>query len=74
MIHISQVRIILNSKKPLSIKYVKRNGDIIIADNVICTSTFFQKNTANIKFVESGQFRKIRISSIIECNNQEVCL
>jgi hypothetical protein len=74
MIHIAKVRKLLSPDVPFSLKFWKKNGEIVEASNVICTSTYFQNDTANLKFQDSEQFRKIRVSSIFEFNGEEVCL
>lgn len=74
MIHIGKVRRILNEHNPVSIKFWKKNGDIIVADNVVCTSSYFLNDTVNLKFLNSDEFRKIRVFTIFELNGQEVCL
>jgi len=74
MLHISQLRKLLNSENPFSLKFWKKNGDIVIADNVVCTSSYFHNDTVNIKFLTSEQFRKIHVSCIFEFNGKEVCL
>ena len=72
MIHISIVREILKGGKPFSCKVWKKNAEILIYNNVVCTSTNFEKNTANLKFIESGEIRKVRIISIFEINDEEI--
>lgn len=74
MIHISTLRKEINKKKPMSIRFWKKSGEIVVANNVVCTSSFFKNDTVNIRFLNSGEIRKIRLSSIFEFNNQEVCL
>ena len=72
MIHISIVRKILKEGKPFSCRVWKKNGDILIYNNVVCTSTNFRKNSANLKFIESGEIRKVRIITIWEINDTEI--
>ena len=74
MIHVSDLRKAINKKKPMNLKFWKKNGEIVIAENVVCTSSFFKNDTANIKFLTSEENRKIRIASIFEFNGEEVCL
>ena len=47
-------------------------GEIVEGKECICTSSFDKNKTQNIKFVNSGQVRKIRNLSIIEFNWEEV--
>jgi len=74
MIHIGKVRKILNTHDPLSIKYWKRNGEIVSAQNVVCTSSYFENDTVNLKHLNSDEFRKVRVLTIFELNGEEVCL
>lgn len=74
MIHIKHVRKILNEHDPVNLKFWKRNGDIVEANNVVCTSSYFENDTVNLKFMNSEEFRKIRVLSIFELNGEEVCI
>ena len=74
MIHIANARKILNEHNPVNLKFWKANGEIVEAKNVVCTSSFFKNDTVNLKFLNSGEFRKIRVSTIFELNSEEVCL
>lgn len=74
MIHLSQVRKALNSGEPCDLSFWKKNGEIVHASNVVCTSSYFKNNTVNLKFLESDEFRKIKIYLIFQFNNQEVCI
>ncbi len=72
MIHISIVRKILKEGKPFSCKVWKKNGEILAYNNVVCTSTFFEKNSANLLFIESREVRKVRLITIFEINDEEI--
>lgn len=74
MIHISTLRKEINKKEPMDIKFWKKSGEIVHAQNVVCTSSFFKNDTVNIKFLNSEEIRTVRLSSIFQFNNQEVCL
>jgi hypothetical protein len=74
MIHIAQVREELAKHQPVSLQFIKKNGDLIQADNVVCTSSYFENDTVNLKFLDSEEFRKIHVCQIIELNGEEVCL
>lgn len=74
MIHISKVRNELNKHEPVDLKFWKKDGTIVEATNVTCTSTYFQNDTAILKFNNSEEFRKIRVWNIFEFNGEEVCL
>lgn len=73
MIHISVVRKILRDGKPFNCKVWKgTTGEILTYNNVVCTSTNFERNTANFIFVESREVRKTRMISIFEINDEEI--
>jgi len=74
MIHISKVRKELNKHEIVDLKFWKKDGAIVVANNVTCTSTFFQNDSANLKFNVSNEFRKIRVWNIFEFNGEEVCM
>jgi hypothetical protein len=57
-----------------SLVFIDREGEKIVAKRCICTSWFSRGRTMNIKFLESGEIRKIRRVSIIEFNGQKVVL
>jgi hypothetical protein len=62
----------LNSGEAVSLKFWKKDGSIVVANNVICTSSFHDGNTFNFKFLDSGQFRKVKAITIFEINDLEV--
>ena len=72
LVHINTMRKMLNSGEIVSIKFWKDDGSIAVADNVICTSSYHHGNTFNIKFLNSGLFRKVRAVTIFEINDLEV--
>lgn len=74
MIHISQVRKELSKQQPVSLKFWKENGEIVSATNVVQTSSYFKNDTINLKWIDSGEVRKIHATSIHEFNGEEVCL
>lgn len=55
-----------------SVKFWKKDGSIVVANQVICTSDYYENNTFNLKFLESGVFRKVRAITIFEINDMEV--
>jgi hypothetical protein len=73
MIHISHVHNLVE-KGEFSIRFVKRNGEIVEAKRAICTSFFSNGTTMNIKFCDSNQIRKVRRVAITHINNEEVVL
>ena len=72
MIHLTVVRKMLNSGGSFDLKYWKKDGSIVQADNVVCTSTNFHNNTANIKHLNSGEFRKVKMIALFEINGIEI--
>lgn len=64
----------IESKEPVDLKLWKMNGEIIEANNVVCTSSYFKGNTFNLKFLDSNEFRKIKAVCIHEVNGEEVYL
>ena len=74
MIHINDVRKLLNSKRPVNLKYWKKDASIMVCKGVVCTSSNFVNNTFNIKFPLSGEIRKIKAICIYELNGKEVII
>ena len=72
MIHISQLRKTLQAGKPFACKVWKKNGEIMHCQEVVCTSSNFRRNTANLLFVESRQVRKVTVMCIYELNDEEI--
>lgn len=78
VIHVSKLLLIAERKNgngepvPFSFKAVTLKGDLIEGENCIATSSYNSGRTVNIKFPESGEFRKLRLISFIEFNGQEV--
>lgn len=80
MIHISKINLITEKKdvagNPVrfDFKAITLEGEIISCENCIVTSSNFKRRTRNIKFIDSGEFRKIRNISFIELNGVEVTM
>lgn len=75
MLHLDKVRSILNSHEPIdSIVFYKMNGELVIAENVVCTSSYHKGNTFKIKWLNSFSFRDVKAFLIIELNGEEVYL
>ncbi len=80
MIHISKLNILTEKKDdkgkpmPFSFKAVTLSGEIITGNNVVVTSSNYKRNTRNIKFLESGEIRKLKNIGFIEINGVEVTL
>jgi hypothetical protein len=74
MIHINTVRKILAEGKEFSCRLWNKSGEILTYNNVVCTSTNFKNDTANILFTESRQVRKLKIITLFEINDEEIYL
>lgn len=73
MIHISVVhKILRDNSTPFSCKVWKANGDILKYNDVVCTSSNHERNTATLLFTESRQIRKLRVISMFEINDEEI--
>lgn len=47
-------------------------GEVLNYSNVVCTSSNFERNTVNLKFINSGEVRTVRVITIFEINNEQV--
>ena len=72
VVHMTTARRMLDSGDAVDLKFWKSDGTIVSANNVICTSSNFKNNTVNLKFLSSGQFRKVRVVSLFEINGMEI--
>jgi len=77
MLHFSKLNDLMEKKgadgepAPFSFKYIKKNGEIITADDCIRTSSFYDGRTSNIKW-PNGEIRKLKNICFIEFNGVEV--
>lgn len=74
MLHLANARKIIESGEPFDCRFWKKNGEIVKAENVVCTSSYFHGNTFNLKFLNSEQFRKVKSVLIFEVSGEEVYL
>ena len=74
MLNIAQARKIIDSKQPFDVSFWKQNGEIVHAKDVVCTSSNFERNTINIKYMVSGEIRKIKALLVFNINGEEVYL
>ena len=76
MMHINALREALNNNNniPFSCGVWKANGEKMYCRNVVCTSTYFEKDSANLLFIDSREVRKVRIKAFFEYNDQEIYL
>jgi len=72
MLHLAQARKIIESGEPFDVSFWKRNGEIVEATNVVCTSSYFHGNTFNFKWLESEEFRKVKALLIFNINGEEI--
>lgn len=72
MLHLAQARKIIETHQPIDISFWKKNGDIVHAVNVVCTSSYFKNNTFNFKWLDSEEFRKVKALHIFNVNGEEV--
>ena len=72
LVHISTLRKMLRAGGELNIKFWDTNGNIIVANQVVVTSSHFKPETVNIKFIISGAIRKVHVVTIFEINDMEV--
>jgi hypothetical protein len=54
--------------------FTAKEGNKVIVQRAVCTSFHSSGRTMNIKFLPSGEIRKIRRVTITEFNGQEVVL
>jgi hypothetical protein len=73
-LHISQARPILDRGEPVSLVVVKKNGQLMEANNVVSLRYDYYKGTRTIKFLASGQIRLIHDCCIIALNDFEIYL
>lgn len=71
-VHISVARKLLDSGKPVSLVYLKRNGAVVTMDNIISLRYDFAAGTRTIKSLRSNAKRTIRDVCIIGINDYEV--
>lgn len=75
MIHIKNARKIMDSGLPFScLAWKISTGEVMNYSNVVCTSSNFERNTVNLKFINSGEVRTVRVITIFEINNEVVCI
>lgn len=59
--------------EPFSCKVWKGStGEVLEYNNVVCTSSYFENNTFNVKFIDSGSIRKVRVITLFEINDNEI--
>ncbi len=75
MLHISQIhKLVEPAGTEFSVKFVAQKGYEVFAETAVCTSFHSKGRTMNIKFLPSGEIRKLRRCTITEFNGEEVVL
>lgn len=73
-IHISTARHMLASPEPVDITVLDAKGNVNLFRNVVGLKHNHYGGVRNIKFLDSGEIRKIRDCLIIAVNGMEVFL
>lgn len=73
-IHISTARKMLDEGQPVTLAYVKQNGQVMTAKNVVSLRYDFYTGVRTIKMLHNGQKRSIHDVCIIGINDFEVFL
>lgn len=71
---IQSARKVLDGPDSFNIEFWTKEGKLIRWDNVICTSTYFENNTAKILSETSGEFRTVRVNNIKSINGKIIQL
>lgn len=74
MLNSAVVRKMIESGEVVDISFWKKNGEIVHAKKVRCTSSNFENSTYNFFFTESEEVRKVKASLIFNINGEEVYL
>lgn len=75
MLHISQIhKLVEPAGTEFSVKFTAKEGNEVVVQKAVCTSFHSKGRTMNIKFLPSGEIRKIRRITITEFNREEVVL
>lgn len=73
-IHISQARRILSLGQPVELKYVKKDGSVIVMEHLVSIRHDYYKGTRTVKLLRNGQKKTIHDCCIIGINDFEVYL
>lgn len=74
MLSLATARKIIESGDPVNLSFWKKNGEIVHASNVKCSSSNFENNTFNLVFLDSQEVRKIKALLLFNVNGEEICL
>lgn len=73
-LHISTARKMLDSGQPVSISYVKKNGQVMSVGNVVSLRYDYYSGLRTIKLLHNGQKKSIHDVCIIAINDFDVFL
>jgi hypothetical protein len=80
MIFLRAIRSIIDPPDPkmkrpeFEVQITKESTGELISGRVLCTSSNWQRDTVNLKFIESGEIRKFHIKLMTRFNGKEVML
>lgn len=72
--HISTVRKMMQAPETFDLKCWTKSGAILEVHDAVALRYNFYEGTQTIKFLKSGEIRRIRLNLIFEFNNLEVFL
>lgn len=78
LLHYKHVHLLMERKDergnpvPFSFRYIKKNGEIMEGENVVCTSVDVKKKMHTVKFLESGQVRTIHDVLLISIDDTRI--
>ena len=73
MISLWLARQVLDRGEKVDLKFWKKNGEIVDAKQVVCTSSQHASNTFKFKF-SNGQFRDVKAVLLKEINGEEIVI
>lgn len=74
LLHLSAIHKLIQDNEVFAFRFVDKKGVIIEGKECVCTSFYSTGRTMNVKWLQSGEIRKVRRCSIIEFNGLEVVL
>ena len=74
LLHLSQLNELVRNGVVFAFSFVDKKGIVIEGKECVCTSFHSAGRTMNIKWLQSGEIRKVRRCSIISFNGLEVVL
>lgn len=74
MIHESKIFELAQTLKTFALSWVSAKGELVKADECVCTSFHSSGKTMNVRLVASGLVRKVNRKTITAINGEEVFL